>query len=844
MKIERQLFLIFLILLLTVLGLPGMAAPGDSLVTRSIYPQEMGKKSDLYNRLWGKHYRQLYLTPVRVPSVSLPTFKGGVKVVTQANNFHGLVVEDKTRQLYLLKLLGGSTSFLESEFFQEIYDRSDFKDTYLDSFIGDAYTLINPYTFLAADYMAAKASLNTNPSQIYFIPEGGARDTIAGGWNLENRLVSVTQLPDINTRENIMLTAEMLEKIRQSPLWQVNQRQYIRTRLFDMLIGDWNKIPENWNWEAYREGEQVFFVPIVIDRNHAFSKVDGMLFQQMLGVLGLGFITDYDAEFRKLSQSNRLGFPLDMALVGGCDESVWVQEAVALQEKITDGVIDQAISQLPPEIAAQETGELRDKLKKRKALLPDIARKYARLLEKTPVIAGTEMNDRFRIDRLENGDVRVRVDAGREDTLHFDHIYSRGRTKELWIYGVGGDDRFELTGQTNQSIPVYLVSGGRNNQYALEDTRKLRVYGYPEEKDTLANYPHVWNYLTDSAHIHQYDYTKIKYHTHSFTPIGVYDSDYGASLALYYTFTMYGFKRSPFTYQHRVGYNFMRGFYYQGIFPGYDSRKAWKVDVFLGNPKNFQNFFGFGNDTDGYKDEKNDYNRAYVNEYSLTPSYHYAFTTQEKLSFALGLEARKAKSEDERFITDYYDPDYRIFQTNYYADLRATIETQKSPSALIPRVEGSLTAGWNVNLGEAKMNFPYAIAKLSIDMQWTDRLVFATQFVGKALFRDSYEFFQSASIDLRGYRDNRFIGKQAFYQYTDLRLDMGKLENPFTPIRYGLFAGFDHGRVWYPGEESRQWHVSYGGGFWLTFINKLTTKFSYFNSSDTFRFSLGLSLDF
>jgi len=849
MKFNKPALQLWFIGLIIVLSLPDKSnastyQTGDSLVTKSIYPREMGQKSDFYNRLWGEHYRNLYCVPVRVPTLTLNKFKGGVDVFTEANNFRGLVVEDKQQQLYLIRLLGGSTSFLESKFFQEIYNLQDFKDTYLDSFIGDAYTLINPYTFLAADYMAARISLNTSPSQIYYMSETEAQDTITGGWKLADRLVSVSELPEVNTQANVMLTEEMMEKVKSSSLWQINQVQYIRARLFDILIGDWNKIPENWNWEANKEDERLLFTPIVIDRNHAFTKVDGLFFQQMLNVLGLDFIVDYDAELKSLAKSTSLGFPLDMALVGGCDESVWLEEAAYIQGKITDDVLDKALAQLPAEIASLETGELREKLIQRKALLPEIARKYVQLLEKTPVIAGTEENDRFVIERYDNGQVRIRAYSGQEEMLYYDHLFTNKRTREIWVYGVGGNDRFEVTGEAANSVPVYLISGSGENKYDIEDTKKLRVYGYPEEKDALTDYPKIWKYLTDSTHIHQYDYNKIKYHTHSFTPVGVYDSDYGASMALFYTYTMYGFKRSPFTYQHRIGYNFSRGFYYQAFFPGYNPRLGWKLDLFVGNPKNFQNFFGFGNATDGYKDEKNDYNRAYVRELSLTPSFHYALTQEEKVSLSLGIEARKASKKENRFITEYYPEDYRIFHTNYYADLKGTLESTKHPSVFIPRVSTSFTAGWNINLSEAKMNFPYAIAKFAVDMQLADRLTFATQFVGKALFSNSYEFFQSASIELRGYRDNRFIGKQAFYQYSDLRLDMGRLENPFTPIKYGVFGGFDHGRVWYPGESSRQWHVSYGGGFWLTFINKLTMKFSYFNSSDAFRFSLGLNLDF
>ena len=48
----------------------------------------------------------------------------------------------------------------------------------------------------------------------------------------------------------------------------------------------------------------------------------------------------------------------------------------------------------------------------------------------------------------------------------------------------------------------------------------------------------------------------------------------------------------------------------------------------------------------------------------------------------------------------------------------------------------------------------------------------------------------------------------------------------------------------FPGERSHSWHTSYGGGIWLTFLNKFTTKYSWFGSTDSFRFAFELGLGF
>jgi len=837
----------FVIILLSSLSQGIFASPlvvGDSTVNKSIYPDPKKKKSSFYNRLWGEHYRNLYYVPIRVPSTTLNSFKNGVNIYEQANNFHGLVVEDKQNNLYLLKLLGGSTSFLESDFFREMYNRKDFKGTYLDSFIGDVYTIINPYTFVAADHLAENIGLKTNPSQIYYIPNEAQQDTISGGWPIQDKLVNISELPDINTQANIMMTGDMLDKMKDSCVYQVDEAIYIRSRLFDILIGDWNKLPENWNWEARRKDDKIIFTPIVIDRNHAFTKVDGLFLPAMLNALGLGFIENYDGKAKRLAKTTSLGFALDVALVGGSRDSLWIEQAKYIQTKLTNTVIDKAFDRLPPEISDKETDELRALLIKRREILPQIARNYIRLLHKNPVIAGTEQDDRFVIDRFDRDSVKIQIFPVDKEEPYFDHVYSRKGTKVIWIYGVGGNDSFTVTGHSKKNVPVYLISGDGNNEYTIDTEEKIRVYAYESEKEKLDSLSRSKTYFTDSARVHTYDYKKIKYHTHSFTPVGVYDSDYGTSLALFYTYTMYAFKRSPFTYQHRIGYNFLKGFYYQGVFPFYDPRFRVNVDLFLGNPKNFTNFFGFGNNTDGYKDEKKDYNRVYVTQYSAVPSLDYDITPFTRLTFSSGLELHKVKWKDGYFITDYFDRDNPIFDTNYFLDIKTHLEAEKKYTSFLSRIKGTVSAGWKMNLKNGSKNFPYSDATLSIDVMPMDRLTLATMLKGQAIFNNKYEFYQSASTELRGFRDNRFIGKQSFYQYTDLRLDMGTLENPFTPIKYGFFAGFDYGRVWYPGESSDKWHMSYGGGFWLTFINKLTTKYSYFGSSDSFRFSFGLNLDF
>jgi len=816
----------------------------DSTVYRAIYPADMKNKSKIYNRLWGRHYRNLYTTPIAAPSTTFKTLLGGVTVVRQADKFHGVYLEDNQQRLYMLKPLGGSTTFLESDFFQEMYSKSSFRGTYLDKFISDSYTIINPYTFMASDPLARAAGLNTNPSRIFYLPENSTTDTIATGSRIQDKLVVVIDVPDIHTQKNILTTNEMLAELQKDKSYVVDQDLYIRERVFDMLIGDWNKIPENWNWLAIQQNDHTIYKPLVIDRSHAFIKVDGVMFKQLLNVLTLGFIFDYDKQIKNIKKFNKLGYALDEAITAQSTKESWIAQANYLKSVLTDQEIETAFQHLPASIQGKDIDKIKVNLKKRRDNLDEIAIRYYEELQKTPVVTGTLHEDRIVVTHTPADSVEVRIYNKGETRPVFEKAYAETSGNELWIYGLDGDDEFIVEGTSSgKTKPVYLIGGKGENSYRIESGKKVRVYGYPSEKeatDTISNGRVI---LTNDSQL-SYDYTKTKYQQTSFTPWGYYDSDLGINLGMFYTYTQYGFKRSPFTYQHRIGYSYLRGFMYRGIFPRYDARKSIHLDIDFGFPINNYNFFGFGNDTDGYKDKKRSYNRNNIRELNIAPSYHLELDDRNKFIFKTSFELFKVRNSGDKLINRIYEDDDRIFKTNYFSEVALTYQFKRDQPSFVSHLELDVTGGWKVNWKDVGRNFPYTEIQAELDLAFSKRFSWATMAKGRVLFSDKYEFYQAATTELRGFRSNRFLGKQSFYQYSDLRLDMGNLWNPFIPTKYGLFVGADYGRVWYPGEDSNKWHSSYGGGIWLIFINKIITKYSLFGSTDTVRFMFELGFGF
>lgn len=113
---------------------------------------------------------------------------------------------------------------------------------------------------------------------------------------------------------------------------------------------------------------------------------------------------------------------------------------------------------------------------------------------------------------------------------------------------------------------------------------------------------------------------------------------------------------------------------------------------------------------------------------------------------------------------------------------------------------------------------------------------------------NNFEFYQAASIGgtngLRGFRNQRFTGNSYVFQNTDLRYSFDKIKTKLIPIRFGLFGGFDYGRVWFDNEDSNKWNNSYGGGFFMSGVDVITTNLGVYNSIDGIRIAFSLGFGF
>ncbi len=213
-------------------------------------------------------------------------------------------------------------------------------------------------------------------------------------------------------------------------------------------------------------------------------------------------------------------------------------------------------------------------------------------------------------------------------------------------------------------------------------------------------------------------------------------------------------------------------------------------------------------------------------------------------------EAMEIEETSDRFINETaVNPD--IFEWQKFLGAEMTYGYSNFDSNSLPTLgmQFELTAGYKSNIDNNR-DFLYFIPQLrfTTHVDHRGRIVYATKFKAHFNTGDEFEFYQGASIGgidgLRGFRNQRFIGRTSFYNNNDLRFTLAQFRTGLFPMTLGTYGGFDYGRVWTADDDSGKWHNSVGGGVYLNAINMFTANFSYFNSKDSNRFAFGLGFNF
>jgi outer membrane protein assembly factor BamA len=90
----------------------------------------------------------------------------------------------------------------------------------------------------------------------------------------------------------------------------------------------------------------------------------------------------------------------------------------------------------------------------------------------------------------------------------------------------------------------------------------------------------------------------------------------------------------------------------------------------------------------------------------------------------------------------------------------------------------------------------------------------------------TFPFHEAATVGgkdtVRGYLEQRFAGDGSAYGNAELRFFLTRFSF-LSPGDLGVFFLGDAGRVFLEGEDSKRWHGAFGGGIWLSFVERRNT---------------------
>jgi len=776
----------------------------DSL--QSIFPKKNAKKTYFYDFLWGKHYRELYSLDI---SVKQPK---------------------DTVNKKLSPLVKGFPYFTYYYDFQKKYDKERFQGTYSDSILTNAYTIIHPLSFVIANKIAENIELYAGDNQLFYINETFYKPT-----EIDVSLVS---------------TPQIIEILEDDFTYKIDEKKYVRSRLLDMIIGNAMSVNNSYLWKNDDKNINIYY-PYIVDRGFSFTKKDGLLYDVLLNSIGIKNVPNYYKKPLNTYRINAHNYNIDLTFSDRINEQTWIEEAKYIKNKLTNEVVDKIFAELPNNFQNSKSNlELKKMLFHKIDNIELLAQKHYQSLQRIAIIRGTNKNDTFEVVQNKNNTIIVLKNSN--DQIILKKEYQVGKTREIWLYGFGGTDVYTLQKNQKNNIVVRIISNDTNIHYDLEEaTSKIKIY---TKKDAILTKKNVGNariFRITNPIIFNYSKDRPKNNTFAFYPSLLLDTDLKFRLGGDFTYTRYRFKTYPFSAKHRFSFT-SYSLSYSGIFPKINQKHTYTTDLWYNLSNDFQNFFGFGNETQNHQTSFGiGYNRVLLQRIGVETGVVFNLSQRQKTTIKAGVENFDVVDQYKFYSAQAFEDTQIANKVNTFIDTKANhyISSEYTKEnefgyTIVPEV------GLITNLKYFNKSIPYLSGYFSLRFHPTinKKYTLETNIHSKSLLNNTFEFFQAVALGgkngLRGYRDDRFSGQHYFVHSTDFKINVGDVTNKVVPFGFEPFVGFDYGRVWIADEKSRKWHTSFGGGIVFKIVNGLSANMTYFTSSEKPRITFWLGYSF
>ncbi len=490
------------------------------------------------------------------------------------------------------------------------------------------------------------------------------------------------------------------------------------------------------------------------------------------------------------------------------------------------------------------------------------ALKYYQFISKEVSVTGSNKSEYFHIKKHQNGIqliVYKKIGSTDSASVMYNRVFDDKITKELRLYGLNGDDKFEIDGDVSSKIKLRIIGGKGNDTFDLKGNMRNVVYDLSTEKNAAINLRKTNKEFSSDPSINEYKSTGFQYGRTKFPQLNLgYNAEDKFLVGIGFSKRTYGFRKDPFATDQRLItlYAPHEGAYqlkYDGVFNKVISKEDLVIHAQMVNPT-LNNFFGFGNESVYDKSKSLEFYRVrykYVEadllirkrfndifNFSIGPSYYQYWSRYDDNAKRILANPLVVGSDSAG-----------IYGIKQFFGGKAKFDISYINNEIFPTrgitwfTTFTSLRGFNANA--------HALTKLTSDMT-----IYASikdpgsvgavlRFGGGHIFSKQYEYFQALNIGadnfLRGYRKNRFSGSSTAYASAELRVKLFKSQSYILPGNVGIMGFYDMGKVWQKEETSKKWHGAYGGGLYYVPYNliMISGTIAFSPEDKLFNFTLG-----
>ncbi|HLT33635.1 MAG TPA: hypothetical protein VKZ98_07595 [Aquaticitalea sp.] len=340
------------------------------------------KSSELKNLMQGEHYRKAWSTPIKVPVVFLDTLYGGMTIVKEGGGkqTQSLKLLAASGIHYTLRSINKNPGPLIPELARTLG---------LENIVIDGISAQHPYGAIVVAHLAESAGILHSFPRVVFVPKQstlGKYNDVYGNrlFLLEYETESTTNWTKYEDVTQIIDTKDLQEfKNSHHAQLSIDKNALVRARLFDLVIGDWDRHAKQWGWVIQKQGKNYKAIPLPVDRDNAFFNLGGIIPSMIANKNVKPEMRPYHETIDYLPG---LVQQFDVYFLQDTPESVFVEEAEALKILLTDEVIDNALKQWQKPLFELDAKVISNKIKSRRDNLLEYAKGFKTVLDAKPLL--------------------------------------------------------------------------------------------------------------------------------------------------------------------------------------------------------------------------------------------------------------------------------------------------------------------------------------------------------------------------------------------------------------------------------------------------------------------------